>query len=90
MAQADSRNNPPTEKMQTAAKNAATRHGVELPDNALTDFDVCKAFLDEYLNKPTAKQISFASKIASDKNLTVPAELFSNSRELSVWIDANK
>lgn len=80
----------PTEKMVDSAKKAAERHSVKLPKAFDTDFDVCKAFLDEYINKPTAKALSYAEKIASDKGTTVPEEVRANSKDLSAWIDANK
>lgn len=80
----------PTDKMIAAAKSAAQRHGVELPKNADTDFDTCKAFLDEYLSKPSAKAISYAESIAKEKGLTLPDEVRNNAKELSAWIDANK
>lgn len=84
------RKGAPTPKMLTAATNAAARHGVQLPENADTDFDICKAFLDEYLSKPTAKALKYAEGIAKDKGLTVPEAAFTDARELSAWIDANK
>lgn len=80
----------PTEKMVEAAKKAAERHGVKLPKDFDKSFDACKAFLDEYLNKPTPKAIGFAEKIAKDKGLEIPAEARANGKELSAWIDANK
>jgi DNA topoisomerase-3 len=91
MAEAnEKRKSAPTEKMVAAAKTAAERHGVPLPENYEADFEVCKAFLDTYLAKPTAKALGFAEKIAKDKGLTIPDEARINSRDLSAWIDANK
>jgi len=91
MAEAnEKRKGAPTEKMVTAAQNAAARHEVELPEGYATTFDVCKAFLDEYLTKPTKKALGLAERIAKDKGLTIPDEARVNSRELSAWIDANK
>lgn len=80
----------PTEKMVAAAKNAAERHGVKLPKDFDKSYDVCKAFLDEYINKPSPKAIKFAEGIAKEKGLTVPAEALASGKELSAWIDANK
>ena len=87
---AQHRKGTPTPKMLTAATNAAARHGVPLPENAETDFEVCKAFLDEYLSKPTEKALKYAHGIAKDKGLTVPDAALSDARELSTWIDSNK
>jgi len=80
----------PTEKMVEAAKGAAARHSVELPKHYDTDFDVCKAFLDTYLAKPSPKALSFAESIAKDKGLELPDTVKANAKELSAWIDANK
>ncbi|KVP65552.1 hypothetical protein WJ96_04070 [Burkholderia ubonensis] len=91
MAEAnEKRKSAPTEKMIAAAKTAAERHDVKLPQDFDTDFEVCKKFLDEYLTKPTPKALSFAEKIAKDKGLTIPDEARVNAKELSAWIDANK
>lgn len=86
----EKRKSAPTEKMIAAGKAAAERHGVKLPQDFETDFDVCKQFLDEYLTKPSPKALSFAERIASDKGLTIPDEVRLNAKELSAWIDANK
>lgn len=86
----EQRKGTPTEKMVTAAKTAAERHGVELPKDFDKDFDICKAFLDQYLAKPTPKALSFAEKIAAEKGLTIPDSARANAKELSAWIDANK
>ena len=87
---ADKTKREPTEKMVAAAKTAADRHGVKLPKGYDKEFDVCKAFLDEYLTKPTPKALSFAEKIAKDKGLTIPDSARTNAKDLSAWIDGNK
>lgn len=86
----EQRKGTPTEKMVAAARTAAERHGVELPEDFDKEFEVCKAFLDEYLAKPTPKALSFADKIAKEKRLTIPDSARTTARELSAWIDANK
>lgn len=91
MAEAnDKRKSAPTEKMISAAKTAADRHGVPLPENFDADFDTCKQFLDEYLAKPTPKALSFAERIATEKGVPLPDEARLNAKQLSAWIDANK
>ncbi len=91
MAEAnEKRKSAPTEKMVAAAKTAAERHGVKLPENYDSDFETCKAFLDTYLAKPTEKALGYAEKIAKEKGLALPDEARLNSRDLSAWIDANK
>ncbi|WP_126223606.1 hypothetical protein [Burkholderia ambifaria] len=84
------RKGSPTPKMVEAAKGAAARHGVSLPENYETDFEVCKTFLDLYLAKPSPKALSFAERIAKDKGLELPDSVRSNAKELSAWIDANR
>lgn len=80
----------PTEKMVESAKKAAERHGVTLPKDFDKDFEVCKGFLDEYLNKPTPKALAFAERIAKDKGVELPAEAKASGKELSAWIDQHK
>lgn len=84
------KSNAPTEKMVNAAKTAAERHSVKLPKDYDKNFDVCKAFLDEYLSKPSPKALSFAEKIAKEKGVPLPDEARASGKELSAWIDANK
>lgn len=88
--QSERKKGAPTEKMVDSAKRAADRHGVKLPTGVDKDFDVCKAFLDKYLNLPTAKALSYAEKIAKDKGVALTDEARANSKALSEWIDANK
>lgn len=80
----------PTERMIAAALAAAKRHSVKLPPNLDSDFEVCKAFLDQYLSTPSPKALEYAHSIARDKGLTIPDEELHNARALSAWIDANK
>lgn len=85
-----SKRSTPTEKMLVAAQKAAARHGVELPKGLAEDFEVCKEFLDKYLNLPSAKQVAYAQKISETKGIELPEDLLQNSRDLSAWIDANQ
>lgn len=83
----------PTDKMLEFAKSIAKKVGVRIPDEVLTDFDACKAFIDEHKDvamRPSEKQLNFANSIASSKGLTIPAEVLANGRDLSKWIDDNK
>lgn len=88
--QTQERKSAPTEKMIAAAKNAAERNSVQLPEGYDKNFDVCKAFLDKYIALPTPKALAFAEKIAKDKGLEIPPEARAAGKELSKWIDANK
>lgn len=80
----------PTEKMLAAAERAAARHGIQLPDGARENFEVCRAFLDQYMKRPTEKALVFAQKLAKDQGETIPPETLTDSRELSAWIDSHK
>lgn len=79
----------PTEKMVLAATGAAARHDVKPPKGFEQDFDVCKAFLDAYLNKASPKAVKFAESIAKEKGLTIPDEARLTGKSLSAWIDEN-
>lgn len=89
-AQTDRTKNTPTEKMLNAATAAAARHGVDIPPGLTQSFDICKTFLDEYLNKPTPKALKFADSIATAKGVLVPDSAKKSGRELSAWIDLHK
>lgn len=83
----------PTDKMLEFAKSIAKKVGVRVSDEMMTDFDTCRAFIDEHKDvamRPSDKQLNFANSIASSKGLTIPPELIANGRELSKWIDEHK
>lgn len=82
--------NPPTEKMIVAGKAAAERHGVPLPKNFATDYEVAKQFLDAYLSKPSPKALAFAESIAKSAGVALPADVQTEAKKLSAWIDAHK
>ncbi len=90
MSEAEKKKGAPTPKMVEAAKKAAERQGVKLPKDFATNFDVCKAFLDEHLTKPSPKAVAFAEKIAKEKGVELTAEARVTGQALSAWIDANK
>ncbi len=87
------RSNKPTDKQLEFAKNIAKKLNLRVPDDVMTSFDACRAFIDEHLpayNKPSEKQLSFAQNIAQRKGVAIPDEILANGRELSRWIDDNK
>lgn len=87
------RKSNPTDKMLEYAKSIATRVNVRVPDEVMTDFEACKAFIDQHKDaamRPSDKQLNFANSIAERKGLTVPAEVAANGKELSKWIDEHK
>ncbi len=89
-AESTKKRSGPTEKMLAAAERAATRHGIKLPDGVREDFEVCRAFLDQYMKRPTEKALAFAQKLAKDQGETISPEALADSRELSAWIDSHK
>lgn len=90
---APQRSGKPTDKMLDFAKSIAKKLNLRVPDEVMSDFDACKAFIDENRDaamRPSEKQLSFANSIASSKGLTIPDEVLANGRELSKWIDENR
>ncbi|MDO8416288.1 MAG: DNA topoisomerase [Agitococcus sp.] len=94
MSESDNKSaSTPSDKMLEFAKNIATKVNLRVPDDVMTNWDACKAFIDEHKDtamRPSDKQLNFATKIASDKKLTIPPETLKNGRDLSKWIDDNK
>lgn len=84
------RKGTPTEKMIAAAFNASVRHGVKLPANYESDFDVCRDFLEVYLTMPTPKAIAFAQQIALEQGIELPAAVLASGKALSSWIDEHR
>ena len=82
--------NKPTDKMLEYAKSIAKKVNVRVPDDVMTDYDTCKAFIDANKDaalRPSDKQLNFAKVIAERKGLEVPAEALVNGKDLSKWID---
>lgn len=83
----------PTPKMVEFAKKIAAAMDRKLPDEIATDFEKCKAFIDEnkaIMDIPTEKQLKFAESLATKTGEAVPEELKSDRRGLSAWIDSHK
>lgn len=94
----------PTPKMIDLAKKVADRKKITLPKGLISDSAICRKFLDEHLGNrdssptngaapassaPSEKQVSFMTKIAERKGLTIPPDALSDRRKASSWIDAN-
>lgn len=77
----------PTLRMIEAATRAAQRHGIELPERCLRDFEACKAFLDAWLSRPTQKAVEYAMKISMETGVALPSTVLANARDLSLWIE---
>jgi len=91
--QAAPRRQGPTEKQIAFARKIAERLGQPLPEEVLTSFDACKAYLDKHakaVTAPTDAQLNFAKKIAERKGITIPDDVRADGRKLSNWIDENK
>lgn len=91
--QAAPRRQGPTDKQVAFAKKIAERLGQPLPEEVLTSFDACKAYLDQHagaVSGPSDKQLDFANKIAERKGVEIPADVKADGKKLSAWIDANK
>lgn len=83
----------PTPGMQNYAKSISKKLGIPLPDAVLTDYDVCKAYLDEHgeaAKRPTARQLEFANSIAEQKGVSIPEDALKDGKLLSAWIDKTK
>jgi DNA topoisomerase-3 len=82
----------PSPKMLQAARSKAKRTGVRLPKRATTDRTVCSEFLGPQLegSSPSAAQLSFARKIASDANIDLSEAILGDRAALSAFIKKNK
>lgn len=83
----------PTPGMQNYAKSISKKLGIPLPDNVLTDFDACKAYLDEHgeaAKRPTARQLEYAKSLVDQKGVSIPEEALKDGKLLSEWIDKTK
>lgn len=79
----------PTDKMLHWARTVAERVGTKLSDEQETDFDACKAFLDEWADKtpPSRKQAEYARRIAEQTGIALPGEVLKDYRKTSAWLD---
>jgi hypothetical protein len=79
----------PTPKMLEFAHKTAARCGVSLPEEAETDFEACKRFLDEWVEKlpPSKKMIKYAQRIAAAEKIEIPKAILASQRKLGQWID---
>lgn len=86
------RKNAPTQKMLDFALRIAERKGVQFPEAARENFDLCKAFLDEHgaILPPSQKALDWAHDLARKKQLPLSAEILADARKLSSWIDEHK
>lgn len=83
----------PTPKMLEYATNIASRMGTPLPDEAKTDFQACREFIDankDAAMRPSEKQLKFATQISERKGVAIPADAQANGKLLSAWIDEHK
>ncbi len=79
----------PTDKMLTYARKIADELSVELPVEAETSFDACRAFIDANADSvpPTDKQLSLAQRLSESNGVDIPDDVLASKRKLSAWID---
>ncbi len=81
----------PSAKMIQAAESCAARQGVPLPENFKTDYNACKAFLDENMSSgpypPSDKQIALVEKMIEEKGKKPPEGWREDSRIVSAYLD---
>jgi len=81
----------PTESMLESAHKVAQRLGLaRLPESVLTNFDICRTFLDTGLNHSTPRQIQYAQAIAARLGVRLSDALIKDSLAMSDWIAANR
>jgi DNA topoisomerase III len=95
---------PPTPAMKSFADSLIRQNGIKPPPGYKTSISICRKFLNEHAPKKadgetaakgapkpvSPAQLSYASKIAQDKDLVVPDDAKGNSAAMSAWIDANR
>lgn len=95
--------NKPTAAQIKFAETLAKRLNIKLPRKVRTDFDACRAFLDEHAGQarsngqsgggssaPSEKAIDYAKSIAERRGVEIPDETLADRRALSKWIDEHK
>ena len=86
----------PTEKMIDLMRKLAKGFNIEVPEEAMEDFDKAKEFIEEYKDKPfpprkpSEKALDYARSIAEKREVEIPEDALENSKILSEWIDNNK
>lgn len=94
--------NGPSEKMLKAARWVANTLNIELPSQVASDFNACKAFLDQHMEAakqkagpaqgpqpPSEKQLAFARKLAEERGVDLPPEVAKDWRACRAFIDKN-
>jgi DNA topoisomerase-3 len=100
----DAKGRPPTPAMKRFADCIARQEGIKPPPGYTKSGSICRAFLDQHApkkvggevvgkagSKPaTPAQMSFAEKIAQEKNIVIPDEAKASASAMSAWIYSNK
>ena len=95
---------PPTPAIKRFADSIARQKGITPPPGYTKSGSVCRAFLNQHAPKKaggetagkadpklaTPAQISFAEKIAQEKDIAIPDEAKASAAAMSAWIDSNK
>ena len=100
----DAKGRAPTSAMKRFAASIARQRGIKPPTGYMTSIAVCRAFLEEHAPKKkdgeaagkagpkpaTEAQMTFARKIAREKNIDIPDKAKASVAAMAKWIDANK
>jgi DNA topoisomerase-3 len=87
------KNTPPSDKMLSFARDLAKGKKIDFPKDAVSDYTVCKLFIDNNTTpknedgSPSEKQLAFAQKLSAETKTDIPEEVVKNAQELSKWID---
>lgn len=86
---------PPTPAMLTFAQDLARRRGVTLPANALDDYAICAAFLDQFKSvrapgatpaPPGPVELKLALDVTELTGVTAPVHVLADKWLLSLWL----
>ena len=100
----DAKGRPPTPAMKRFADSIARQKGIKPPPGYTKSGSICRTFLDQHATKKaggeaagkagpkpaTPAQMSFAEKIAQEKDIAIPDEVKASAAAMSGWIDSNK
>ncbi|WP_339864052.1 DNA topoisomerase [Paremcibacter congregatus] len=90
------KNHPPSDKMIGFARRIAAEKKIPLPPAALTDFAVCRLFIDNNVEpapedgSPSERQLGFARTLSEQTAEPIPEGALGSAEILGQWIDRVK
>ena len=90
------KNHPPSDKMIGFARRIAAEKKIPLPPAALTDFAVCRLFIDNNVEpapedgSPSERQLGFARTLSEQTGEPIPEGALGSAEILGQWIDRVK